>query len=122
MAASGLTELAGQGRQNGYIDSVILNTETDSAIADLEGFVVVGLLIPTITSQALTFKVAKTRTGTYYTVKSQDASTAFTITASVGACAIECNDLEALKGYRFIKIISAGAQGADRTFTWIVKG
>lgn len=122
MAANELVELAGNGRQNGYIDVVILNTGTVSTIADLEGFAVLGLLIPTITSATLTFQVAKERTGTYYTVKSIDASTAFTIAASTGACAVESNDLEALKGYRFIKIVAGASQGAERTLTFVVKG
>ena len=122
MAVSGLTELAGNGRQNGYIDTVIASGAKESGVADLEGFAVLGLIIPTITSAAITFKVSKIRGGTYVTVKSQDASTAFTITASTGGCAIESNDLDALKGYRYIKVVSANAQAAERTFTWIVKG
>jgi len=100
--------------------TIAISGKTSDAV-DLEDAEILGLIIPTITSAALTFTVSATKTGTYVTLKSQDASTAFTITASTGNCAIESNDLEALKGYRFVKIVSAETQAAARTFTWLLK-
>ena len=95
---------------------------TTSGAVDLEDAEILGLILPTLDSAALTFTVSATLAGTYVTLKSQDASTAFTITASTGGCAIESNDLEALKGYRFVKIVAGAAQTtAAVTFTWLLK-
>jgi len=95
---------------------------TTSGAVDLEDSDVLGLILPALDNAALTFTVSATLAGTYVTLKSQDASTAFTITASTGSCAIESNDLDALKGYRFVKIVAGAAQTtAARTFTWILK-
>ena len=95
---------------------------TTSGAVDLEDAEILGLILPALDNAALTFTVSATLAGTYVTLKSQDASTAFTITASTGACAIESNDLEALKGYRFVKIVAGAAQTtAARIFTWVLK-
>jgi len=117
-----VTKLAGQGRQHGYTTCVIADEGTTSATADIEGYSITGLLIPTIDSANLTFTVSNLVAGTYYTVKDMDGST-FTITAGTGAFAVGSDDLSPLFGYRFIKVVSSATQSAAAvTFTFTVKG
>jgi len=117
-----ITRLGGAGRQHGYTTCVIAQNGQTSAAADLEGYAVSGLLIPTIDSGNLTFTVSNLVAGTYYTVKDMDGST-FTITAGAGAFAVGSDDLSPLFGYRFIKVVAATAQTtAAVTFTFTVKG
>lgn len=93
-----------------------------SGAVDLEDCEILGLIIPTLDNAALTFTVSSALAGTYVTLKAKDASTALTITASTGGLAIASNDLEGLKGYRFVKIVAGAAQTtAARTFTWLLK-
>ena len=118
-----ITILGGQGRQNGYIASTIASGGTESSVADLAGYANYGLLIPVLASGTLTFKVSNLYAGTYYTVKSNDSATAFTLTDAATARAVESNDLKALAGYRYIKIVSTATQteGAIE-FIWTLKG
>jgi len=117
-----VTRLSGAGRQHGYVTAEIADEGTTSAAADLEGYGITGLLIPTIDSANLTFTVSNLLAGTYYTVKDMDGST-FTITAGTGNLAVGADDLSPLLGYRFIKIVSSATQStAAVTFTFTVKG
>jgi len=123
MAKEIVTLLPGPGRENGYIPVIIADKGTDSEIADLAGFAVVGLLIPTLDTTDLTFKVSNLSTEDWYVVKDKAGINEFKITATIGGFAIQSKDMDELKGYRFIQIIaSANQNGGARTFTWIVKG
>lgn len=118
-----ITKLSGSGRENGYVTCVIAKDETDSAVVDIQGFTVMGLLIPTLDSANLTFKVSNLSDGTFYTVKDKGGASSLTIAAGTGAFAVESTDLDDLRGYRYIQIIaSAGQTTAARTFTWVLKG
>ena len=109
------------GREHGYVTGAIAEDGTTSAVIDIEGYAVTGLLIPTIDSANLTFTVSNLTGGTYYTVKDMDGST-FTITASTGAFAVGSDDLSPLFGYRFIKVVASAAQTtAAVTFTFTLK-
>ncbi len=117
-----VTNLKGQGRQHGYTTCVIADEGTTSAAADIEGYGITGLLIPTIDSANLTFQVSNLVGGTYYTVKDMDGAT-FTITSGTGAFAVGADDLSPLFGYRFIKVVSSAAQTtAAVTFIFTLKG
>ena len=117
-----ITKLAGGGRQHGYTTCIIAKDGTTSAVADVEGYGITGLLIPTINSANLTFTVSNLTGGTYYTVKDSDGLT-FTITASTGNFAVGADELSPLFGYGFIKVVASAAQTTDAvTFTFTVKG
>lgn len=128
MAKTIVTTLDGRGRENGYVSVIIAKTAEGEAglvsgIADLGGFAVLGLLIPTLDSANLTFQVSNLSTGTFYTVKDKGGATALTITAGTGDWAVESGDLDDLKGYRFVKIVASAAQvTAARTLIWVCKG
>ena len=115
------TPLKGHAREHGYNPVITASGETDGAVADLYGFTNYGLLIPTITSAALTFEASNLYAGTYYTVTDQAGTTPLTISSGTGAIAVESSDLTQLAGYRYIKIISSAAQGDNRTFIWTLK-
>ena len=101
--------------------TIVQATDDDLTPAiDLEGYSISGLIIPVLTSANLTFTVSETIAGTYFTVKDKDAA-AFTIAAGTGSLAVSSVDLEALKGYRFIKIASSAGQVSNRVFKFILK-
>lgn len=113
----------GPGRENGYIPVIIADNGTDSEIADLGGCAILGLLIPTLDTANLTFKVSNLSDGNWYTVKDKGGANTLTIAAGTGAFAVESGDLDDLKGYRFVKIIADASQtNGPRTLIWIVKG
>ena len=114
-------ELQGMLRRTHRIeDCTILDTETDSDAVDLRGYGMIGLIVPTITSANLTFEVSETEGGTYRAVTNADG-TVFTLTTTTGDMAISADDLAPLCAYRWVKIISSEAQGADRVFHFVVK-
>lgn len=118
-----VTKLSGSGRENGYVTCVIAKDGTDSAVVDIQGFAVVGLLIPTIDTANLTFKVSNLSDGDFYTVKDKGGASSLTIATGTGAFAVESTDLDDLRGYRYIQIIaSAGQTTADVTFVFVLKG
>lgn len=99
----------------------ISDSVTVSDIVDLGNRAIMGLLIPTLDSGDLTFQVAESATGTFRTLKNK-SGTVHTITAGTGDLAIDSDDLKALAGYRFVKIVSATTQTSDRTFHFLLKG
>jgi len=100
----------------------ILISGTDSSVVDLEDFTILGLIIPTLDSTDLTFKVCNTAGGTFIGLKVLAGTSALTITATTGNFAVVSNDLEGLSGYRYVQIIASAAQnGGARTFFWILK-
>ena len=102
----------------------ILIAGTLSSTVDLEDAEILGLILPTLDSTNLTFKVCSTNSVTdddFKTVKAKD-DTALTITATTGGFAIASDDLIGLKGYRFVKIeANVGQDSAAVTFTWLLK-
>jgi len=85
-----------------------------STVVDLEDCEILGLILPTLVSGDLTFTVCATSDGTFVDLKS--------ITASTGGFAVTSDDLAGLKGYRYVKIVSATTQTTTaRTFTWLLK-
>ena len=72
-------------------------------------------------SGALTFTVSSTLAGTYVALQSKGLAS-LEISATTGGIAIASDDLVGLKGYRFVKIVSATTQTVTaRTFTWLLK-
>jgi len=94
---------------------------TTSSAVDLEDCEILGLILPTLVSGALTFTVSATLAGTYVALQSK-ALSSLEISATTGGVAIASDDLAGLKGYRFVKIVSATTQTVTaRTFTWLLK-
>lgn len=115
-----ITKLAGKGRSHGYTTCTTVSGATESSVADLEGYANYGLLIPDVVDGSITFKVSNIEDGTFYTAQAKDG-TDFTLTSGIDPCAIESDDLKALAGYRYVKIVST-AQTSLITFIWTVKG
>ena len=116
-----VTKLAGAGRLHGYTTCAIAQEGSTSSVADVEGYAICGLLIPTLDSANLTFTVCNTSDGTFQTVKDKDAS-AHQVAAATGNFALSSDDLTPLAGYRYIKIVADASQdSAERTFTFVLK-
>ena len=94
---------------------------TTSSAVDLEDCEILGLVLPTLVSCNLTFKVCATSGGTFVDLKAKGGG-ALTITATTGAFAVTSDDLAGLKGYRYVKILASQTQTVTaRTFTWLLK-
>ena len=99
---------------------IAIGGKTSSAV-DLEDCEILGLILPTLVSGALTFTVSSTLAGTYVALQSKGLAS-LEISATTGGIAIASDDLVGLKGYRFVKIVSATTQTVTaRTFTWLLK-
>lgn len=89
------------------------NTTTSNALKLEKGFVPWSLDIDTITGATFTFSSASTLTGTYRVISSGGSD--YTVTATDDKHIIL--DPTKFGGCNFIKIISASAEGAERTIT-----
>ncbi len=96
---------------------VIANGATLSGAADL-GYMqdLFGIVVPAaFTGTSLTFTVAPTAGGTYVALYGDDGN-AITVTVAQGRTYTLRSVLrEALRGWRYLKIVSSGAEGAERT-------
>lgn len=98
--------------------AVIANGGTDSAAVDLGERVLTAIIMPAAwTAANITFKAAERSDGTFRTVKRADGSTtaiaAYTITTPAADDHITVNPAD-FAGMRYIKVVSSGAQGAER--------
>ena len=89
-----------------WLAATIANGETTSAEVDLgRSMELIQIQIPTVTSCTLKAQVAEGPGGTY-----RDLGESVTTPTTTGAY----SDIWNLGGYQFIKIVSSGAQGAER--------
>jgi type IV secretory pathway TrbF-like protein len=80
-----------------------------------------GLILGTITGATFTFTASDTETGTYVAVV-DDAGNAISITATDdSAVGITGTDLAALQPFRWLKIVSASNEAAERTIVVVSK-
>ena len=114
-------ELTGFRRATHRDTVTILDTETTSEAVDLRGYGLLGLILPDLTAGNLTFEASDIETGPYVAVH-DDLGAAVAIMAGAGDMAIDTEALAPLAGYRWIKIVSAAPQGADREIIWVLKG
>ena len=120
MAATKVTKLYGHGREMGTVTATIAQNGTESGQVDLEGFAISGLIIPTITTGNVTFKVSNSDSGTDYVLKDEDGNT-ITIVATTGNFAVASDFLSCLDAYRYVKIVAA-TQASAVSFIFCVKG
>jgi len=114
-------ELTGFRRATHRDTVTILAQGTTTEAVDLRGYGLLGLILPTLTAGNLTFEASDIEAGTYVAV-CDELGAAVTIVAGTGDMAIDATALAPLAGYRWVKIVSAAAQGADRAIIWILKG
>jgi hypothetical protein len=86
-------------------DAVITSGVTSAAVDLGRDYEWVQIYIPTITSANISFTVAETLTGTYYTLGSGSQ----VITAGTGGF----TTVATIGGFRFIKVISSVSQTAE---------
>jgi len=96
-----------------WLDAVIANGGTASAEVDLDPNSAFGLfdflqiVIPTVTSGTIKLQVAEKSGGTF-----QDLGSGITTSTTTGGYSTTFK----LGGWRYIKVVSSAAQGAERTF------
>lgn len=101
--------------------TITIATDNDlSSEADFGGSAVVGLIVPTLDTSTLTFRVAAASGGAAFPLVNELGGT-ISIAAGVGSAAISGTPLLPLSPYRFVSIATSGTQSANRTFTWVLK-
>mgnify|MGYP001575742486 CR=1 FL=1 len=118
--AEAVTLLSSQGRSSATLVATIAASATTSSEVDLEGFPVISLVVPTITTGTISFQAATASGGTFYAVKGEDL-VAFDIDSGTGALVVSADDLTALSACRYVKLVTSATQAATRTFTFLLK-
>ncbi len=96
----------------------IASSGTESTALDLQGMGLVGMLIPSaFTGASVTFKASIDGTN-FYDIYNSD-NTQFSIT--VGTSRWYNLDIRDFLGARYVKIVSASSEGAERTITCIMR-
>ena len=93
-------------------NAVIANGGTVSAAVDLGDMSLCGLIVPTMTGTALTFQVSVD--GSAYYVLHDSTKTAVTVTVDGTARAFYLTP-QIFAGWRYVKVVSGSAEGAERT-------
>lgn len=96
--------------------AVIASSGTVSGAVDLGDMTLTGLIVPTMTGTALTFQVSID--GTNFYVLHDYAKAAYTVTVDGTARAFYLLPAT-FAGWRFVKVVSGSAEGAERTITLI---
>ncbi len=95
--------------------ATILSGQTTSAEVDLCGTQLVGLYVPAaITGTSVKLLAAPVSGGTFVTVQSSGADFTLTVAASKY---VPIENLAVVAGLRFIKLVSASTEAADRVIT-----
>lgn len=106
------------------VNSVILNTETDSAPVELNdqgsniGFAIVGVICPAAAANA-TYALQGQADGTWRAVTDKDGNAVeitFTLNAYVWL------DPAITAGFDEVRLVGTVAEGADRTFKFVKRG
>lgn len=98
----------------------IPNNETTSNAVDLEHYRLIGIILGTITGATISFLVCATADGTYVALVDQ-AGVAISFTATDNSAIGFDAAAAELAPWRFMKLVSAGAEGAERTITLVLK-
>jgi hypothetical protein len=97
------------------LSATIANAGTDSAEVDLNGTVPVGIVFPAaMTGTSVSFKMATSSGGTFVPVYDDDGAL---YTVSVVVSIYRALKYQHFIGARYIKVISNGAEGAERVLT-----
>ena len=96
----------------------ILDTQTKSEVLDIGHYSFISFLFPVMDDGDVTFEVSNLKGGIYLPLKKMDGS-AVTFVCGTGEKASPYVD--ELAGHRYVKVVSATPQTADRTITVIFK-
>lgn len=103
------------------IDCAVAEGEEESESSEIATYGIIGLIVPSLESTDITFKVnTESGVGDYALLKDIDGS-AITISATTGGFALSSDELTHLAAYRWIKIVLSAAQSQRRVFKWVCK-
>lgn len=98
----------------------IASGQTVGDSEDVSGCTLTAIEIPVaLTGASITFTASQTEGGTYYTVRKEDG-TAYTISGTTNAGYFKVDPLQ-FTGIRFLKVVSASAEGSTRTINLITR-
>lgn len=105
------------------IEATIAITGTVSTVADLNGFTIAGLIIPTLDAANLTFQVSATGVAGSFVNLEDTTPAVLTIAAAGGNFAVsDAVLINALMPWRYIQITASAPQvTAERVFSFVVK-
>lgn len=98
------------------IDVTIASSETTSGVADFGDLTLSGITLPAMTGTSVTFQVSADGTN-FYTLH-DSTKTALSVTCDGTARAFYLEPTK-FAGYRWIKVVSGSAEGAERTIKLI---
>lgn len=99
------------------VDLVVANGGTTSGWVHIGNPSECGLWVPTLTSATVTVQVAYLPDGTGGGGVVNGAGTAvLVLAASTGAVNVSSNDMGAVLGYPYMRVVCGASQGAERTF------
>lgn len=97
---------------------LIASAATTSSAIDIGGYTVVGISFPAaMTGTTTTFTIAPSYTGTYVAAYTASGALSYTTAAS----RYYSIDPVISHGWRYIKVVSGSAEGADRVLTLYLK-
>lgn len=99
---------------------LVANGQTTSSGIEMGDWGIMGLIVPTITSGTLKIQVSQDNSN-FFDLYDSSGTQALSWSASTGARAFASNDLEAMRGYKYFRVVLGASQGADRTFTYTFK-
>lgn len=100
----------------------ILSGQTTSDVFEVGDYTLMGIILDAAnTGATATFQACATRTGTFRAVSDSDGNVVTFATNAAAAIGLSGAELDALAPFQFFKIVSAGAEGADRTLTVVLK-
>ncbi len=109
-----------QGQMNPAIAAVIAASGTKTAVVNLKGFSLVGILFPaTFTGTAVTFE-ASIDGATFFPVKNTTSGTSLSYTIAQGT--YQAIDPKEFYGIQYLKVVSGSTEGSSRTLQLAVKG
>lgn len=101
---------------------VISSGGTVSTEVDTEAFPLYAFIFGTMTGVAMTFQSSTTSGGTYVAVNDNTGAAVSITIASNKAVSLTPTLLAQLSPYRYLKLVSGTAEGADRTISVSMKG
>jgi hypothetical protein len=94
----------------------IANGQTTSDSALIDNCTELGLFVPTITAATITVQVSEDNVN-FFGLTNQAGTAILVLASGTGAVAISGNELGACLPYKYLRVVSGGAQGAQRLFT-----
>lgn len=100
----------------------IASGATTSGVVGIGDYTIAGVhLTAALTGATIGFTAAPTSGGSYQTVKDSEGNAVSIASSAAGAVGLSGAEADAVAPWQWIKVVSASAEGADRTLTLVLK-